>query len=268
MGKVVSCIIARTVSTRLPLKILRSIGGECTMLDYMIKRLKFISSIDEIYICTSYETVDDILEDIAVRNQVKIYRGSPDNVIDRMIAVGELTDAELLLRITADNPFTATEYIDQQIKHLRNKNLDYIRLIDVPIGATAEVMTTIALNRCYKMIEPSVSEYLMLFMFEPQHFKCGVIKPFAKDYSNLSITVDTPDDLNRTRLITSQWNRAGVEITLEEVIRIIEEYKIPDTVIKSTGKIKLPYGKTIDFEEFLLDMKRRIMQSELLKLYA
>src|SRR5688572_24179833 len=115
MGKVISCIIARTVSKRLPLKVLRSIGGEYTMLDFMIKRLKRVSSIDEIYICTSQEDVDDILEDIAIRNNVKIYRGSPDNVIERMLGAGDLADADLIMRITGDNPFTAVEYINQQV---------------------------------------------------------------------------------------------------------------------------------------------------------
>ncbi|HYC85305.1 MAG TPA: hypothetical protein VEB86_08790, partial [Chryseosolibacter sp.] len=173
MGKVVACIIARAVSTRLPLKVLRSLGGEYTMLDYMIKRLKTIRIIDEVFICTSYETVDEIMEDIGARNDVKVYRGSPENVIERMIAVGDLTDADLLIRITGDNPFTSVEYINDQVEFLRNRSLDYVRLIDVPIGATAEVMTRKALENCHAAMDPSVSEYLMLFMFEPKNFRCG-----------------------------------------------------------------------------------------------
>src|SRR5205085_384009 len=154
-----------------------------------IQRLKAVRAIDEVFICTSHESVDDILEDVAARNGIKVYRGSPENVIDRMLAVGEIADASILLRITGDNPFTSTEYIDMQIELLKNKQLDYVRLIDVPVGATAEVMTREALIRCYDMMDPSVSEYLMLFMFEPKHFKCGVIKPFQEDHSSLTITV-------------------------------------------------------------------------------
>ncbi|HEY9049474.1 MAG TPA: hypothetical protein VIN08_26430 [Ohtaekwangia sp.] len=268
MGKVVSCIIARTVSTRLPLKVLRSVGNEYTMLDFMIKRLKSVSSIDEVFICTSHEAVDDIMEDIAARNNVKVYRGSPDNVIERMLAVGDITDAELLLRITGDNPFTAVEYIDQQVQLLRNKNLDYVRLIDVPIGATAEVMTREALKRCYTMMDPSVSEYLMLFMFEPENFKCGVVKPFSEDLSTMSLTVDTPQDMERTRAIMTYWDKQAVAITLNDILTISSRNTIPNLFIKPSGQIKLPYGKTIDFEDFLKDMNRRITQSESLNLYA
>jgi spore coat polysaccharide biosynthesis protein SpsF len=268
MGKVVSCIIARTVSTRLPLKVLRQIGGEPTMLDFMIKRLKRVSSIDEVFICTSHESVDDILQDVAERNGARIYRGSPENVIERMLAVGELTDAELLLRITGDNPFTATEYINDQVSLLRSKKLDYVRLIDVPVGATAEVMTRDALIRCNSMMDPSVSEYLMLFMFEPNNFRCGVTKPFAKDYSNMSVTVDVPADLARTLSILGNANGDPLSITLRQITDLIEKHNIPDSFIKPAGTIKLPYGKSVEFSEFLRDMNRRIQQSERIELYA
>jgi spore coat polysaccharide biosynthesis protein SpsF len=248
--------------------VLRSIGEEHTMLEFMIKRLKSVSSMDEIFICTSHEPVDDILEDIANRHNIRIYRGSPENVIDRMIAVGELTDAELLLRITGDNPFTATEYIDHQVRLLRDKQLDYVRLIDVPVGATAEVMTRRALLECYRKMDPSVSEYLMLFMFEPRDFKCGIIKPFSENYSAMSVTVDTPDDLTRTHAILKKWRNASTEITLQDIVRIIDENEIPNAKLKPSGQIKLPYGKTVSFEEFQADMNRRITQSTLVKLYA
>jgi len=266
-SKVVSCIIARTVSTRLPLKVLRSIGGENTMLDFMIKRLKQVPSIDEVFICTSHEAVDEIMEDIALRNGIRVYRGSPDNVIERMLSVGQLTDADILLRITGDNPFTSVEYIDQQIQLLRQKKLDYVRLIDVPIGATAEVMKRDALIRCNDLMDPSVSEYLMLFMFEPRNFKCGVIKPFLKDYSNLSVTVDTPGDLTRTQAIVRYFTGPSLQIKLSDIVTAIEERDIPNAMIKPSGEIKLPYGKSMDFMDFQKDMTRRIEQSEFVKLY-
>jgi spore coat polysaccharide biosynthesis protein SpsF len=268
MGKTVACIIARMVSTRLPLKVLRSISPEYTMLDFMIQRLKSVSVIDEIYICTSYEAVDEIMEDIALRHQIKVYRGSPENVIDRMLAVAKMTDAEILLRITGDNPFTSTEYIEQQVHLLRQKKLDYVRLVDVPIGATAEVMTHEALVRCYGMMDPSVSEYLMLFMFEPGNFRCGVIKPFLPDHSSITVTVDTPEDLARTKAIAASYDRPLLSISLFEIIQIILEQNIPHSKINGGGQIKLPFGKTVEFEEFSNDMKRRISQSEMLKLYA
>ena len=104
--KVVACIIARTVSKRLPLKVLRDLINGVSMIDFLVQRIKKVSEIDEIYICTSINIVDDILEDVAIRNDIKIYRGSEDEVIERMISVGDLEQADVLLRITGDNPLT------------------------------------------------------------------------------------------------------------------------------------------------------------------
>ena len=93
MTKTVACIIARTTSVRLPLKVLRSLFEQYAVIDFIIERVKKVEMINDIYICTSYEPVDDILEDVARRNGVKIYRGDPTNIIERMLSVGEIENA-------------------------------------------------------------------------------------------------------------------------------------------------------------------------------
>ena len=100
MAKVVACVIARTVSKRLPLKILRDLKPGLSMIDFLIQRIKSVDKIDEIYLCTSEEAVDDILADVVSRNGIKLYRGSADAVIERMLAVGDIEKADVLIRIT------------------------------------------------------------------------------------------------------------------------------------------------------------------------
>ncbi len=267
MGKVIGCIIARTVSKRLPLKILRSIGDHFSMIDMLIQRLKSIKCIDEIYICTSDDAVDDILEDVAARNCIKIYRGSPDNVLERLLTVSEIENAEIVLRITGDNPFTAVEFIDSQVKFLRGRSLDYVRLVDVPIGATAEVIRYEALKRCSQTMDQSVSEYLMLFLFDPSNYRCGVIKPFRKNWALTTLTVDTPSDLERSRQIAKYWNGPIHRITLADILSMVDSNDISHFKIMPLGQVKLPYGQSITFEEFSRDMKERASRSEVLYLY-
>lgn len=264
--KVVACIIARTVSTRLPLKVLRSVDGNNMMIEFIVKRLKEVKKIDEIYICTSTEAADDIMEDIAGNTKTKLYRGSPDKVIERMLDVSEKENADIVLRITGDNVFTSYEYIDKQIDAIINHDLDYVRLVEVPIGATAEVMKVSALKDCMARMDPSVSEYLMLFMFEPSVYKCGIIKPLDKDYSNMTLTVDTPGDLIRTKQILKyHTSKDKLSILLSEIISIAQKRDIPGFYMNNTtSTIKYPYGKMLSIEEFSADMKRRKDQSLLI----
>lgn len=264
--KTVACIIARTVSTRLPLKVLRSVYDDVSILDFMITRLKQVEEIDEIYLCTSNESVDDILEDAAENNKIKIYRGSPDKVIDRMLDVAEITKADNLIRITGDNVFTSYEYIGEQIKALDINKLDYCRIINVPIGATSEVIKVSALKHCYDNMDASVSEYLLLYIFNPDKYKCGVIKIDKQDYSNMVITVDTPNDLNRTKEILKIYPKEKMNIKLLDIIEIIQTNNISNSYYLPSGDVKLPYGKIIPFSEFQEDMKNRIKNSLSIKL--
>lgn len=268
--KVVACVIARTVSTRLHVKVLRHLSPDFSMLDFLITRIKAVKCVDEIYICTSSERVDDILEDVAVKNNVKIYRGSPDQVIERILTVGEMSNADVVLRITADNPLTSFEYIDAQVMCLEEHALEYVRVIDVPIGATAEVIRLAALkNGFQKVMDPIVSEYMMLYLFEPKTFKCGVLKVFKNDYSDYSITVDTPDDLDRTKIVLQKLTFDPVHILLKDIIALYEDktLNVPFRKIAPSGVMKLPFGKTASYQEFKEDMKRRASESMLFKLY-
>ena len=265
--KTVACVIARTVSTRLPLKVLRDLTPGTTMLDFLVQRLKTVQQIDEIYICTSSMPVDDVLEDVAVRNGVKLYRGSEDKVIERMIDVGDAEAADILLRITADNPFTTTEYIDAQVNFLIENDLDYSRIVEVPIGASPEVIRFSALKDCYAKMDPSVSEYLMLFLFEPTTYKCGVLEVFEEDYSHYTVTVDTPADLVRTKKVLELFGTHN--ITLKDILDIYKKHEseLPVTQFAMAGDVKLPYGKMVSVAEFSEDMTRRKQQSTIKKLY-
>jgi len=233
------------------------------MLDFMIQRLKLVEEIDGIYLCTSHEPVDDILEDVAARNEIKIYRGSPDAVIERIIAVGVAENADNVIRITGDNVFTTYEYLGQQIVIHNENNLDYTRIVDVPIGATAEVMKLTAVKECYDLIDPAISEYLLLYMFDPDRFHCGVLNiEGLKMCSDYTVTVDTNEDLQRTRNILSHYSKDPLKISLAEIIDIIDNFNIPDSKFKLSGNIKMPYGKEITFDEFQNDMNQRIRKSQ------
>ncbi|MBC8883222.1 hypothetical protein H9X57_06750 [Flavobacterium piscinae] len=268
MPKVVACIIARTVSQRLPLKVLRDINEGTSMIDFLIQRVKGCSAIDKVYICTSRESVDDIFEDIAKRNNVQIYRGSSDAVIERMIEVGEIEQADIVLRITGDNPFSSIEYVSRQIEFLLQEKLDYVRLVDVPIGVAVEVIKFESLKDCYAKMDPAISEYLMLFLFEPKQYNCGIVKPFENDFSYLSVTVDTPEDLIRAKNIARLCDKQNLLIDI--ISLLIDESKnefFPKKAIQAGGKIKYPYGEEITFEQFSNDMQRRKENSKIVRLY-
>lgn len=262
MSKTIACVIARTVSTRLPLKVLRQVTPGYSMLDFMLQRLKKVKGIDKVYLCTSREAVDDILEDVAEVNDVHLYRGSADAVIERILAVGEMEEAENVIRITGDNVFTSCEYLDEQIRIHRHNDFQYTRIIDLPIGATAEVMTLDAVKDCYGRIDPAVSEYLLLYMFNPDSYRCGTLRIAGlQNCSRLSLTVDTLADLERTREILRNYPGEKIAIRLQEILQLIKQHRLPQVSIPDDAPLKMPYGQTVSFSAFLSDMQARAEKS-------
>ncbi len=263
MGKTVCCIIARSVSNRLPLKVLRKVTSEYTMLSYIIERMKLVNSIDEVFICTSNEPVDDIFEDIAEEHNIGIYRGSPSQVTERMLSVADITKADVLIRVTGDNVFTSFEYLDKQIEIIRKDELDYIRVVNVPVGATAEVIRTKALRHCHENMDPDISEYLMLFIFNPDVYKCGVMRLSNEvDYSNYTLTVDLKEDLIRTKEILNAFNGKKLSINLSQIVSIVDSENLENCHYLPSGDVKLPYGKIVPFSEFKADMDARINKAQ------
>ena len=265
--KTVACIIARMGSSRLPGKVLAPVSPGYPMMKFIVERIKMCQQVDEIYICTTREKEDDPLEGLAKELNVGIYRGSTEVVIERFMTVGENTEADLLIRITGDNVFTSYEYLDQQVELAKKENLDYVRIIDAPLGATAEVMSFKAIQHCYATIDPEVSEYLLMFMFNPDKYNCAVIKPFKEDFSHFTITVDTDEDLQRTQSILALHEGDPMQIKLADIISILQENEIANSLFSMDQTVKMPYGELMSYRDFKSDMKDRESRSRRIELY-
>lgn len=257
--KTVACIIARTNSTRLPKKVLRDING-IKMIEYIIAKIKQARYVDEIYLCTSVDENDKILLDVAKQNGIKALAGSRDSVIDRMLAVAEIEHAENVVRITGDNIFTDEVYLDMMVKYHQQNTPDYTRTEYLPIGIASEVINVDALKRCHKQINPDESQYLMLYMFQPENFKCQVLIPEDKHKKpEMTFTVDTPADFERTLQLASYEKHKL--LNLNDLLTICESENIFNSIYKPGGSVRFPANLIFSFKAFRTEMEMRIENS-------
>lgn len=257
--KIILCIVARTVSTRLPHKVLRIVKNKHSLIDTLIQRLQLVRNANSIYLCTSTEACDDILADVADLHSIKTYRGSADEVIERLLSVGKKENATHIVRITGDNVFTDPFILMKQIDFHLKADLEYSRTEFLPIGVTAEIINMTTLEQINRSIDPKHSEYLMLYSFNPAAYRCGVMIPREVDYSFFSLTVDTIEDLKRTRAIAHHLPEDSfLTCGLAEIINIIKQNKIENAGINPASQIKLPESKTISYEIFREEIKKKI----------
>ena len=108
-------ITVRTKSKRLPSKCLLSFG-DCNVIEHIIFRAKHYD-LDPI-ICTSIDSSDDVLEEIANKNSVKIFRGSLINKIKRWYDCCNYYNIERFHTIDADDPFFDGELMKNRMTRL------------------------------------------------------------------------------------------------------------------------------------------------------
>lgn len=247
--KVVCCIVARTNSKRLPEKVLKTVGGR-RMIEQIIDRMRNVARLNEIYIATSTHPNDDVLERIAQENGIKAYRGSELSVIDRLLDIASLEGADYVVRVTGDNIYTDSRLLKLLISKSIEHDADYARVEGAPIGVTAEVMKVAALKDCLERIEPEFSEYLMLYMFNPDRYKTVVIDVSEWVPSCSSLTVDTPDDWQRTMFVESAIDH-DVPLSLSDIVELSKQQEIPFFRLSESAEVKLPKGEAISLKAFL-----------------
>jgi spore coat polysaccharide biosynthesis protein SpsF len=142
-------IQCRHDSKRLPGKALYPFYGT-TILGFLLKRLKRLTKKYPVILATSQEPSDDIVADWGESHTTPVVRGSEHNVLERFQEVLSSYPARTVTRITADNPFTCPELIEETISHV-HKGRDYVYFEDVPAGATADTFSRTCFDRIVSM---------------------------------------------------------------------------------------------------------------------
>lgn len=200
--KVAVIIQARMNSSRLPGKVLMDIAGE-PMIGWLVKRVKSAKQTHMIIVATSDGIKDDPLAMFCEKNKINCYRGSETNVLQRMIEAAQFYNAEVIVRLTADNPFVSADLVDQMVSKFLSlyPNIDYVSNTDnsgFPFGLFVEVVKTNSLLAVQKSLpSPDQIEHVTLSFRQ-----CSSIYQTYQVKSDLSmenvmLTIDTKDDLNR-----------------------------------------------------------------------
>lgn len=205
-------IQARVGSTRLPGKVLSDICGK-TMLERVILRTSAAKCLDEIVVATTLDRGDDLIEAYLSETKLcKIFRGSKDDVLKRYFDCATINQADLIVRITADDPLKDPEIIEKAVEiMIENKELDYCSntiFPSYPEGLDVEVFKYSALERAfYGSSLNSEREHVTPFIWKNKFIFC--LKNFHSDLPSFTSkwrwTVDTADDLKFMRAVYANF---------------------------------------------------------------
>lgn len=190
-------IQARTSSKRFKDKVLFNIYGKPLIL-HVIEKIKKSNKTD-IIVSTSEKKEDDTLVKLLLKNKIKFFRGSLNNVAKRLYETAIFNNQKFFLRISADSPLIDFEIINKIINiHKRNKSYDLITNIfpkTFPSGQSVEIIKTKTLGKNLKFFSRLDKEHVTRYFYKnPSKFK---IRNFLnKNSSNLrKLSIDSPNDL-------------------------------------------------------------------------
>lgn len=223
--KAVTIIQARTTSSRLPNKVLLEIYGT-SLLERVIDQCLKIKNSDEVWVATSVHENDDLIEVLCERKNVPCYRGSLEDVRGRFYDIAKKQNANIVVRVTADNPFTEPAYAEELIEFMKDqsKKYDYARMKFSSIldGSHSEVFTMNALEKSLKAyddqenrehVTPAMVREMKMFEMVPSDKDLIAKNPYF-------IGVDNFTDFKRATYI---FKKFGEQETLKRLIKEVNK---------------------------------------------
>ena len=224
--KVVATIEARMTSSRLPGKVLLPALGR-PMLAHLTGRLKAVHSIDEIVLATTVNAADDVLVEFAAKDGIKVFRGSEEDVMSRVIGAAESAQADVVVEITGDCPIIDPDLVEQTIRVFKRNSAVYCAnsfISSYPDGMDAQVMTLEALKKSFSMTnDPLDREHVSRHIVNnPQLFPhVYLIAPPSLHWPGLGLTLDEPADYELIRTLIENLGKDNPLFGCSDVVRFL-----------------------------------------------
>ena len=196
-------VAVRLKSRRLPLKALEDIEGMPLLLR-LTERIAERFPRERIVLCTSINSEDDLIEQLAAEHGINCYRGDELDVMGRFIEAAAVYKAATIARVTGDNPLTDPDMLVHMFKCHTEEGAEYTYTDDLPVGTRAEIIDVASLRRIHgQLSDPTYSEYMTYMLKRPDKLKVLEVK--IQDHllkrPELSLTVDTLADITLVREI-------------------------------------------------------------------
>lgn len=195
--KTVVIVQARMGSTRLPNKVMKTIG-DTPMIELLLSRLARAKEVDQIVVATSIDPRNQPLADHVRALGFQCVAGSENDVMARYIQAARACEADVIVRVTGDCPLIDPEVVDEAIRTFRSRAVDYFSNIAPPTypdGLDTEVFTLSALERAASETSSDHDhEHVTPYLRESGRFKTASMT-CEQNLASLRWTVDDPADL-------------------------------------------------------------------------
>jgi len=213
----VGIIQCRTGSTRLVEKALMHLDGR-PMIQLYIQRCKRIKGLDVLVLATTEKPEDNILEEIALTEGIEVFRGSENDLVDRYLKCALKYEAELIVRLCADNPLIEYEEVESLInsfcheEYLHTNSGDFQDIAD---GLGAELYHIDALKWLDRTLAKDDAKYREHPHLIFNEMNLLITVPLKEDYPKVKLDLNTREEYNYIKAI---FDKHGANCHVSEYI--------------------------------------------------
>jgi len=228
-------------SSRLPGKVLMEACGK-PLLEILVQRLSKVQQIDAIVLATTVNHTDDPIVALAERMGIHHFRGSEEDVLQRVLDAAKSVNGDIIVEITGDCPLLDPEITSQVIDLYLLNECDYASNVDPPSfpnGMDTQVFSTELLQLASKEGNtPEDREHVSWFIRrQPERFrKVHLPAPPELKYPNLGITLDEKEDYLLIKGLVEHFYPQNPYFSCADMVRYLranpELLKINEKVVR------------------------------------
>ena len=228
--KKIDCIIqARLGSSRLKEKIFLKVNG-VLLIEHLLKRVKKIKHLNKIIISTTNKSDDDKLIKFLKKKRIYFFRGSEENVLDRVYKTAKKFKSDNILFITSDCPILDPDIANQVIDTYKKNDCDFANnshIRSYPDGMDIQIFSFNFLKKSWLNAKTRLEkEHLTLYMRKNQDkFKIiNLVAPRELYWPKLGLTLDEYKDyILIKKLIEYFQKKKNYFFSCNEAIKIIRK---------------------------------------------
>ena len=201
---------ARMGSSRLPGKVMRRIAGE-PLLFWFLKRAMEVRCCSRVCVATGASVENDEIDFFVGRRfpEVHVTRGSEDDVLARYWKAVCETDADVVVRVTSDDPFFDPLLVARCVAVLKERGADAARTrrADFPVGLDVEVFKRETLRIAFEKATDALErEHVGPYVFQTHSadFKIEWVGNDGVEWPRCRLTVDYPEDFEFVEKVFSE----------------------------------------------------------------
>lgn len=224
---IVASIEARMGSSRLHGKVLLDIAGQ-PALSHQLARMRQAKHVNDIVLATSTNPKDDALVAWAEREQVSVFRGSEEDVLNRVVGALTQQQAEIAVPLCGDCPLIDPAVIDLSVELFLERGVDFVTNSlkpGIPQGQDVQVVRASDLAEIARTVsDPAVHEHTCLFLHEhPERFSTAHMKVPPEWYApDTRLQMDYPEDLELIRGVYEQLLPThGVNFGIADILDLL-----------------------------------------------